>query len=49
LTKEGLGADDFQEMSANIFCGCIPALMTPCDASGDPNYDALVATAMRLV
>ena len=49
MTKEGLGADDFQEMSANIFCGCIPALMTPCDASGDPNYDALVATAMRLV
>ena len=36
-------------MSANIFRGCIPALMTPCDASGDPNYDALVATAMRLV
>ncbi len=23
--------------------------MTPCDASGDPNYDAIVATAMRLV
>ena len=36
-------------MSANIFRGCIPALMTPCDASGDPNYDALVATATRLV
>ena len=49
MTKEGLGADDFGEMSANIFRGCIPALMTPCDASGDPNYDALVATAMRLV
>ena len=49
LTKEGLGADDFQEMSANIFRGCIPALMTPCDASGDPNYDAIVATAMCLV
>ncbi len=41
--------DDFQEMSANIFRGCIPALMTPCNASGDPNYDALVATAMRMV
>ncbi len=49
MTKEGLGADDFQEMSANIFRGCIPALMTPCDASGDPNYDALVVTATRLV
>ena len=41
--------DDFEEMNANIFHGCIPALMTPCDASGDPNYDALVATAKRLV
>ena len=49
MTKEGLGADDFEEMSANIFRGCIPALMTPCDASGAPNYDALVATAKRLV
>jgi len=49
LTKEGLGADDFEEMNANIFHGCIPALMTPCDASGAPNYDALVATAKRLV
>ena len=36
-------------MSANIFRGCIPALMTPCDAGGVPNYDALVATAKRLV
>ena len=41
--------DDFEEMNANIFHGCIPALMTPCDASGTPNYDALVATAKRLV
>ena len=41
--------DDFEEMNANIFHGCIPALMTPCDASGAPNYDALVATAKRLV
>ena len=49
MTKEGLGADDFEEMNANIFHGCIPALMTPCDASGAPNYDALVATAKRLV
>jgi 4-hydroxy-tetrahydrodipicolinate synthase len=49
LTKEGLGADDFEEMNANIFHGCIPALMTPCDASGAPNYDALEATAKRLV
>jgi len=49
LTKEGLGVDDFEEMNANIFHGCIPALMTPCDASGTPNYDALVATAKRLV
>ena len=27
----------------------MPALMTPCDASGLPDFDALVATAERLV
>ena len=36
-------------MSSIVFRGCIPALMTPCDADGAPNYDALVATAKRLV
>ena len=41
--------DDFCEMSSNIFRGCIPALMTPCDADSNPNYDALVETAKRLV
>ena len=44
-----MGADDFEEMNANIFRGCIPALMTPCDAGGVPNYDTLVATAKRLI
>ncbi|MGB0739372.1 MAG: dihydrodipicolinate synthase family protein, partial [Planctomycetaceae bacterium] len=33
----------------NVFRGCIPALMTPCDASGTPQYDALVATASQLI
>lgn len=33
----------------NVFRGCIPALMTPCDASGAPQYDALVATASQLI
>ena len=33
----------------NIFCGCIPALMTPCSASGVPDFDALVATARSLI
>lgn len=36
-------------MSSDIFCGCIPALMTPCGKDGNPNYDALVATARKLV
>jgi len=49
LTKPGLGADDFAPMTSNIFRGCIPALMTPCDAGGVPDYDALVVTAKRLV
>ena len=36
-------------MSSNIFRGCIPALMTPCNVDGVPDYNALVATAKRLV
>ena len=36
-------------MSSDIFCGCIPALMTPCDQDGNPNHDALVATGKGLV
>lgn len=33
----------------NIFQGCMPALMTPCDEAGRPNYDGLVATGRSLV
>jgi 1-pyrroline-4-hydroxy-2-carboxylate deaminase len=35
--------------SNNIFCGCIPALMTPCNSGGQPNFDALVATGQQLM
>lgn len=35
--------------SENIFEGTIPALMTPCDERGNPNYDALVETALGLI
>lgn len=34
---------------SNVFRGCIPALMTPCSASGIPNYEALVATGRELI
>jgi dihydrodipicolinate synthase/N-acetylneuraminate lyase len=34
---------------SNIFCGCIPALMTPCGADGSPNFDALVAKGRELI
>ena len=33
----------------NIFKGCMPALMTPCDADGTPDFDALVATGRELM
>lgn len=36
-------------MEADIFQGCIPALMTPCEADGTLDYDALVATGKRLI
>ncbi len=32
-----------------IFQGCIPALMTPCSPSGEPNYEALVETGKGLI
>ncbi len=32
-----------------VFTGCIPALMTPCDASGTPDFDALTARGKALV
>ena len=34
---------------SNIFRGCIPALMTPCDAGGTPDFPALVRTATGLI
>ncbi len=36
-------------MSSSVFTGCIPALMTPCDESGTPNFDALVEKAKKLI
>lgn len=33
----------------NIFQGCIPALMTPCNASGEPQFDLLVKKASELI
>ena len=33
----------------DVFSGCIPALMTPCDEAGVPNLDELVTTGRRLV
>ena len=34
---------------SNVFCGCIPALMTPCSASGVPDFVALVAKGKGLI
>jgi len=32
-----------------VFSGCIPALMTPCSASGEPNFNALAAKGSELI
>ena len=32
-----------------VFSGCIPALMTPCNASGEPDLDALAAKGRELI
>ena len=34
---------------ASVFSGCIPALMTPCDAAGNPDFDALASKGRELV
>lgn len=37
------------EKGQNIFQGCIPALMTPCDENGNPLFEELVSTAKGLI
>jgi 4-hydroxy-tetrahydrodipicolinate synthase len=37
------------QTNSNIFSGTITAIMTPGDGNGNPDYDALVGTASRLV
>ncbi len=34
---------------ADVFQGCIPALMTPCTSNGQPDFDALVLKAKELI
>jgi 1-pyrroline-4-hydroxy-2-carboxylate deaminase len=36
-------------MTTNVFAGVIPALMTPCDSNGKPDFSALVRKAQELV
>ena len=36
-------------MSSNVFRGCIPALMTPCNPDRSPNFQALVRKADELI
>jgi 4-hydroxy-tetrahydrodipicolinate synthase len=35
--------------NTDVFCGCIPALMTPCSQDGSPNFEALVAKGTELI
>ncbi len=37
------------KQTKNIFSGCIPALMTPCDERGTPDFTALVRKAKQLI
>ena len=36
-------------MDSRIFSGCIPALMTPCNADRTPNHEALVRKGQELM
>ena len=33
----------------HVFKGCIPAIMTPCNSKGEPDFDALVRKAKQLI
>ena len=35
--------------NGHVFKGCIPAIMTPCNAKGEPDIDALVRKAKQLI
>ena len=35
--------------NSTIFQGCIPALMTPCSSSGEPEWETLVEAASQLM
>ena len=36
-------------MNSSVFCGCIPAIMTPCNSDRSPNFNALVKKAESLI
>src|SRR5690349_15202742 len=36
-------------MASSIFTGVVPALMTPCDAEGRPQFEAMVRKAKELI
>lgn len=36
-------------MDTSIYDGCIPALMTPCNRAGEPDFDALVRVGRQLI
>lgn len=36
-------------MDSEVFCGCIPAIMTPCQADRSPDFKALVVKAKDLI
>lgn len=36
-------------MSDSVFTGCVPALMTPCNADRSPNFDALVKMGKHMM
>ena len=36
-------------VNEHVFKGCIPAIMTPCNSKGEPDFDALVRKAKQLI
>jgi len=40
---------DLDMENEHVFKGCIPAIMTPCNSKGEPDFDALVRKAKQLM
>jgi dihydrodipicolinate synthase/N-acetylneuraminate lyase len=49
LTKKNINTVEEITMRSDVFTGCMPALLTPCNESREPDYDTLVSKGIELI